>query len=496
MRSLKLVLLGALSAAALPPLNLFFLLWICLPLLLADIDRRQSAKGAFLSGWLWGLGHFAAGLYWISYSLLVDAARFGWMIPFALGGLGAVLGIYLGAVAAFSRLVAPGWPRLLLFAAAWGGAEWLRGVVLTGFPWNPIGSVWSDQIFLLQIVSVIGSFGLGVVTIACAGAPALFLQSRQQGAVASAAGLLVLAAIAGWGAGRVPDGAMPVQPGITLRLVQANIPQTLKWRPEMRAEHLAKYLALSRAPSATPPTHIIWPETAAPSFLEQDWQARQAVAAAAPEGGLMLVGTLRGLVENREVTQVWNSLEAVDGAGTVVGTYDKAHLVPFGEYVPRWIPVQKLTAISLPISAGPGPKTLTLPGLPPVGPIICYEAIFPDAVIDRKDRPDWILNVTNDGWFGVSSGPYQHLAAARMRAIEEGLPLVRAAYTGISAVVDPFGRVIGSIGLDREGVLDAPLPQPLVETPYARRGGLIFSIMLLLTACLAFYVNAKRSHRL
>jgi len=497
-RSLLLVVAGALSAAALPPVGLVILLWLWLPILLADIDRRPSVKGAFLSGWLFGLGHFAAGLYWISHSFLVDAARFAWMIPFAVGGLGAVLGVYIGATAAISRFARPGWPRLLLFAAAWGASEWLRGKLLTGFPWNPIGSAWIDVTPILQSVSVIGTYGLGVVTVAAAGAPVLWRSSRRAGAAATFAALAILGAIFAWGAWRVPAGPVPVQPGIVLRLVQANIEQTLKWRPEMRAEHLARHLALSRAPSATPPTHIIWPETAAPSFLDLDWQARQAIADAVPPGGLMLVGTLRGVIEDREVRQVWNSMQAVDGEGRIVGTFDKAHLVPFGEYVPlpSWVPLRKLTAVSMDISTGPGPRTLSLPGLPPVGPMICYEVIFPGSVVDRKDRPAWMLNLTNDGWFGISSGPYQHFAAARMRAIEEGLPLVRAAYTGISGVIDPYGRVVAKLGLGQEGALDAPLPQPLIETPFVRWGGLILPIFLLIAVGLAFFDNKKTSHRL
>jgi apolipoprotein N-acyltransferase len=331
-----------------------------------------------------------------------------------------------------------------------------------------------------------------------AGAPVLIRQSRRHGAIGTLSALALLAVIAAWGAWRVPAGPAPVQPGIVLRLVQANIEQTLKWDPAMRAEHLVRHLALSRAASATPPTHIIWPETAAPSFLDLDWQARREIADVTPAGGLMLVGTLRGLVQDREVRQVWNSMQALDREGEIVGTYDKAHLVPFGEYVPlpSWVPLRKLTAVSMDISTGPGPRTLDLPGLPPVGPMICYEVIFPGAVVDRANRPAWMLNLTNDGWFGISSGPYQHFAAARMRAVEEGLPLVRAAYTGISGVIDPYGRVLISLGLGKEGAIDAPLPQPLIETPFVRWGGLVLPFFLLIAVGLAFYDNARRSHRL
>jgi len=493
-----LVLAGAVSAAALPPVNLVPLLWLTLPWLLHAIDRRPGPRGAFVAGWLFGLGYFAAGLYWISHALLVDAARFGWMIPFALLGIGAVLGVYIGGAAAVSRFVRPGWPRLLLFAAAWGGAEWLRDHLLTGFPWNPIASVWSGTIVLLQSVALIGSFGLGVLTILAAGAPVLFWRSRRQGVIASLLGLALILGLAWWGEARIPAGAMPTQPGVMLRLVQANIAQTLKWRPEMRQENLDRHLALSRLPAAAPLTAIIWPETAAPAFLEQDVAARRAVAAAAPPGGLILVGTVRGEVRGRELEQIWDSIEAFDHQGDLLGRYDKAHLVPFGEYVPLpdWLGVQKLTALDMETSAGPGPITLTLPGLPPVGPQICYEAIFPAAIVDPAHRPAWMLNATNDGWFGISSGPYQHFAAARMRSIEEGLPLVRAAYTGISGVIDPYGRVIAKIGLGQEGILDSPLPEPIGETLFARWRHRILAILLLITALPALVDKGVRSQQL
>jgi apolipoprotein N-acyltransferase len=479
-----LVLLGALSALAFPPTDLVFILWLCLPLLVRSIDGSANWKGAFGRAWLFGLGHFAAGLYWIACALLVDPVRFGWMIPFAIGGLSAFLAIYIGLAAALARLVRPGWPRLLVFAAAWGGMEWLRGLLFTGFHWNPLGSAWAAVTPVLQIVSVIGTFGLGLVTVAAAAAPGLFFRSRREGAVATLLGFVLFAAIGIWGQGRIPVDAQPTQPGIRLRLVQASIPQTLKWVPSMRVDHFRRQAALTRSPAESPPTHVIWPETAAPSFLDEDPGARQAMASLVPPGGLMLVGVLRGTPEGVEPVQEWNSLQMLDDKGDIVGQYDKAHLVPFGEYVPlpKWLPLAKITVGSIAISPGPGPQTLQLPGLPPVGPLICYEAIFPGAIIDETHRPDWMLNVTNDGWYGNSSGPYQHFAAARMRAIEEGLPLVRNANNGISAVIDPYGRVIARLGLNEVGVVDAPLPTPIDSTIFARMGSGGLCVLLMITA--------------
>jgi len=479
-----LVLLGAISALAFPPTDLVFILWLCLPLLVRSIDGSADWKGAFGRAWLFGLGHFSAGLYWIACALLVDPVRFGWMIPFAIGGLSALLALYIAFAAALARLVRGGWPRLLVFAAAWAAGEWLRGVVLTGFPWNPLGSAWAAIDPVLQIVSVTGAFGLSLLTCAAAAAPGLFFRSRREGAVATILGLVLFAVIGIWGQVRIPAEAQPTQPGIRLRLVQASIPQTLKWLPSMRVDHFRRQAALTRTPADIAPTHVIWPETAAPSYLDEDEGARKAVASLAPPGGLMLVGVVRGTPQEVEPAQIWNSLQAVDGQGEIVGQYDKAHLVPFGEYVPlpKWLPLAKITVGSTDLTPGPGPQTLNLPGLPPVGPLICYEAIFPGAIVDETHRPDWMLNLTNDGWYGISSGPYQHFAAARMRAIEEGLPLVRNANNGISAVIDPYGRVIARLDLDAVGVVDAPLPIPAAPTIFARMGSGVLCVLLMITA--------------
>lgn len=491
-----LVVLGAVSALAFAPTNLVFLLWLCLPLLLRAVDDSTHWKQAFGRAWLFALGHFAVGFYWIACSMLVDPVHYAWMIPFAIGGLGAFLGLYIGLAGALAWCVRPGWPRLLVFAGAWGAGEWLRGVVLTGFPWNPLGSAWAIVTPVLQIVSVIGTLGLGVLTFAAAAAPGLFFRSRREGAVATALGLLMFAAVGLWGANRIPAEAQPTQPGIRLRLVQASIPQTLKWATGLAEEHFRLQAALTRRPAEIPPTHVIWPETAAPSWLDLEEDARLALGALTPTDGLILVGTERGTVDKAgNLLQVWDSLNVLDGQGTIVGQYDKAHLVPFGEYVPSWLPVRKLTPGKIDFTPGPGPQTLELPGLPPVGPQICYETIFSGAVVDEAHRPAWMLAVSNDGWFGISSGPYQHFAAARMRAIEEGLPLIRNANNGISGAIDPYGRVIARLGLNAVGVLDTDLPQPLAPTLFSRMGSLISAVLVVITLGLGLIGNLLGNRR-
>ncbi|HEX6113784.1 MAG TPA: apolipoprotein N-acyltransferase, partial [Geminicoccaceae bacterium] len=248
-------------------------------------------------------------------------------------------------------------------------------------------------------------------------------------------------------------------------------------------------------------THVIWPESAAPYPLDQDGVARQMIARVVPPSGLLLTGGERFDL-SREPPLAWNTLFVLDDAGAILARYDKRDLVPFGEFLPLRgllgrLGLEKLTHGSIDFQPGPGRQTITLPGLPPVSPLICYEAIFPGSVVDPDARPDWLLNVTNDAWFGRSSGPYQHLAMARMRAIEEGLPLVRSANSGISAVVDPWGRIEARLGLGETGALDVALPQPLPGgTPFARTGPVIALAPAGVLALCALLLEARRRRAL
>jgi apolipoprotein N-acyltransferase len=293
--------------------------------------------------------------------------------------------------------------------------------------------------------------------------------------------VLLIAVPASWGAARLADGHPSDVPGVTLRLVQPSIPEEMKNDPAQMLANFRRLFALSTSGGSGDLTAILWPEAAAPPFLERDAGARSALAQAAPSSGYVITGAVRTDPAPAAPVHVWNSLIAIDHDGAIRATYDKAHLVPFGEYVPfrSVLPMQKITPGGIDFSAGPGPRTITLPGLPPFSPLICYEAIFPDAVIDPTNRPAWLLNVTNDAWYGVSSGPFQHLAIARTRAIEEGLPLARVANNGISAVFDPYGRVLGRLDLDAVGVLDEKLPDALPPTAYSRFGDTPFFVALL-----------------
>lgn len=483
------ILFGVLATAALPPLHLLPFLVPALTGLVWLIGAAPNRRVAFAIGWWFGVGHFASGLYWISIALLVDAARFAWMIPFTVFGLSAFFALFTGFVAWVAAAVpARGMGRVLALAAAWTFQEWLRSWLLTGFPWNLMATVWVPVDSVLQSAALFGPYGLGLLTIWAAASPSLLTQAgktfrrRLWAGVCLPMAIFLLLAIGG-GVRLLHADNAPVE-GVRLRLVQPAIPQQLKWQEDMRERHLAAHLALSSVPASPPPTHIIWSETAVPYFLESDTPIRGMVGNVAPEGGLVITGAPRGGREPDGSAHVWNSLLAIDRETRVVGVFDKFHLVPFGEYVPfrGIIGLSKITEGRLDFSSGPGPRTLRLPGLPPVSPLICYEIIFPGEVIAAGDRPAWILNITNDGWFGASAGPYQHFASARLRAVEQGLPVVRVANTGISGVIDGYGRVTARLGLGVAGYLDADLPTALPPPFFATIGNAITALFVVLAA--------------
>ncbi len=493
------VFFGVLATAALPPLQLVPLLVPALTGLIWLIGAASSRRAAFAIGWWFGVGHFASGLYWISIALLVDAARFAWMIPFTVFGLSAFFALFTGFATWVAVVVSPpGVGRVLALAAAWTFQEWLRSWLLTGFPWNLLATVWVPVDSVLQSAALFGPYGLGLLTVWAAASPSLLTQpgisSRWRiwlGTGLPVTLFLLLAIVGTIRLGNADDNRVE---GVRLRLVQPAIPQQLKWQDDMRERHLAAHLALSATPATPPPTHVIWSETAVPFFLASDTPARELVASVAPEGGLVITGAPRGGREPDGLAHVWNSLLAIDRNARVVGSYDKFHLVPFGEYVPfrGLIGLSKITAGRVDFSSGPGPRTLQLPGLPPVSPLICYEIIFPGDVVAAGDRPAWILNLTNDGWFGHSAGPYQHFAAARLRAVEEGLPVVRVANTGISGVIDGYGRVTARLGLGVAGYLDADLPIALPAPMFARFGNLLTAGFILLASGGALFQYRRR----
>ncbi len=470
------VFLGVLALPAFPPRHWIWCLFLVFPVLLWLLDSVRSRRAAFGLGWWFGVGHFALGFSWVAPAFFVEAEKWGWLVVPALLAGGAFFGVYTGLVLWATSLVAAGPRRLPAFAGAWIVGEWLRGWVLTGSPWKLLATVWMPFESLLQSVPVVGAYGLSGLAALLLSLPALGGWPGERGKKRGLAGatLLLFVLMALWGARRLETETVRFEEGVNLRIVQGGIPQKNKWQPDRLWTNLMRHVRLSELPGLEAITHVIWPETGAPFPLDTYLPARGPLASVIPEAGGLITGMPRFSREGGE-PHAYNSLAFLEDIHGPPEIYDKQHLVPFGEYVPfsAFLPLDRITPGHLNFSPGDGPRVRRHLGLPPFVPLICYEILFPGAVVPDGERPSWLLNATNDAWYGHSAGPYQHLAASRLRAVEEGLPVVRAANNGISAVIDPYGRLRLSLPFGRRGILDARLPRPAPLTPFARLGNLI-----------------------
>ncbi len=500
-RFLVALLLGALAALAFAPLYLLPLLVVGLTGLFWLLEGAESRFARFFVPWTFAWGHFIVALSWIGESFMIDPGRFGWLLPAPVLGLPAVVALFPAALIWLAwQFPLEGPTRVLGLALAWTASEWLRGHLFTGFPWDLVGYVWVVSDRMMQFAALSGVYALSLITVAAAAAPALFGQHgwRDRTAqlwVGGAYGLLVLIWIGG--AIRLAGVTVADVPGVRFRLVQADIPVQAELSAADRLPIFERYLQLSDAPGAKRITAWVWPESALPYFIPYDAGVLPVLKRLVGAKGVLFTGADRRTPPGARPIRVWNSLEVVDHAG-IIATYDKHHLVPFGEYLPfrgllSRIGLRAITATMMDFSFGTGDGILTVPGLPPVRALICYEAIFPNQVDLGGPRPRWLLNISNDAWFGRSFGPHQHFAMARVRAIEQGAPLIRAANTGISAVVDPYGRVLHRLGLDRAGVIDSGLPQALPHRPpYGRFGDLLLLPWLFLAIVLIIFTERAR----
>lgn len=519
-------LAGALSTLALSPYNFLPILFLTLPVLVWLLDgvgeptrsrRRRVMWRAGLLGWWFGFGYFFMGLYWVGHAFLVEAERVAFLLPLAVTLLPAGLALFTGAAAALARLFwFGGYRRIAVFAVSWTAFEWLRGHVLTGFPWNLIGQSFASSDALMQAGAMVGAYGLSFIALLIAAAPATFdsrvdAVRRGPGAellVAPAIALAGLALVWLGGAARLSaaDLATPAATGTSIRIVHPNTPFADNWDdPNRVLTIVGQLLRMSREPTPDRPTGIdgntiiVWPENAVPVLLAREPYVLSAIGRILPEGASVIIGSNRGEPAPdgpaNHLRVFYNSLYVVDAAGAVAATYDKHHLVPFGEYVPLRhllgrLGLRQLVQFQGSFDVGPGPVTLALPGVPPFSPLICYEAIFPGGIIAPGVRPQWLVNITNDAWFGASIGPHQHLSQARFRAVEQGLPLIRSANSGISALIDPYGRIVKSLPLDTQGVIDAALPVALQPTLYARLGDAFLALLMIATAFAASFGRA------
>jgi apolipoprotein N-acyltransferase len=491
---------GALSALALAPVNAWPILFLTFPVLVWLVDgsvtgRYGGALSAAVAGWCFGFGYFLAGLYWIGYAFLVDAKTFGWLLPIAVAGLPAYLALYTALGLAAARLIwLRGGERVLALAVTLSIAEWLRGHLLSGFPWNTFGYALTQPLVLAQGASLIGVWGLTFLAIAIFAAPALLADERIDTPNpwrAVILGILVIAGIGGFGAMRLWLHPTEFVKDVRLRIMQPDLQQDDKFNYSAKEKVMERYLRLSdratgpQSKGVADVTHLIWPESAFPFFLAREPDAMKEIADLLPEGTVLITGAIRApnVPANVRISRAYNSIYVIDHDGSILGIYDKVHLVPFGEYLPfqtllERIGLMQLTKIHGGFIAGDRRRAMDVPRAPSMLPLICYEAIFPAAAVPEGERPGWPVNLTNDAWFGMSSGPYQHFQQARMLAIMQGLPMVRAANNGISAVIDPVGRVVRSLPLGAEGVLDASLPRALAPTVYVRIGDYAFAILL------------------
>jgi apolipoprotein N-acyltransferase len=498
-RALLAAFAGAISVLAFAPLHVWPVLFLSFGLLVWLLDGCHSGHArlgtrrrcAALIGFWFGFGYFLTGLYWTAEAFLVEPWRHGWLIPFAMTGLAGGMALFYAAAAALAAILwRPGAARVFALAIAFGLAEFARGHVLTGLPWNLVGYGLAATLPMMQAASIFGVYALSLLALLLFASLFAIWAPQGSGLARPISTALVaflfsvaLAAGATWGEARLANAGAATT-GVRLRIVQANVDQANKWRPENSTEIFNTYLDLTKSGGGVRGldgiTLVVWPETAVPFLLADSPEALNAIGDVLPEGTSLLVGSAR-VVEERDadgrlVTErVYNSLIVLSDKGEILGSYDKVHLVPFGEYLPfqdfmESLDFLQLTGIRGGFSAGTGSRLLPIPGAPPARPLICYEIIFPDEVADNSQRPGWFLNVTNDAWFGTSAGPYQHFHQAQLRAVEQGLPVVRAANTGISAIIDPYGRVLGELGLKQEGVVDGLLPEALPITKFVMWG--------------------------
>lgn len=503
---------GALSTLALAPFGAWPILFVTLPVLVWLLDGSGGKRGTVVGsaasiGWWFGFGYFFSGLYWIGIAFLVDAQTFGWLMPFAVVALPAGLSLFTAIGCALARLLWTRGPvRIFSLAASLTVAEWVRGHVLGGFPWNAFGYALSGSLALAQTAALVGLWGLTFLTVLICASPAALSDDRSEWPRSwflPLSCVVLLISLAGYGGIRLNTTQTASVADVRLRIMQPNLPQDLKFNYDARQQIMTRYMTLSER-SGTPGsaglqgiTHLIWPESAFPFFLTREAGALAQIADLLPPGTLLITGAARlAQAQGGQSLRAYNSIYVIEHDGSITSAYDKVHLVPFGEFLPfqdalERLGLMQLTKVKGGFLAGERRRPLQAGNAPPFAPLICYEAIFPGEVVIRSERAGWMLNLTNDAWFGNSIGPYQHFAQARLRAIEEGLPLVRVANTGISAVVDPLGRIIIEMPLGAEGAFDSSLPQSLPPTFAARWGDAITSMFIFLSFVAAIRIRRR-----
>ena len=455
-------LLGALTTLGFAPYFFWPVVLGCVAALFYFVNKAHL-KESFTLGFSFGAGLGAVSMHWLTTALMIDGGQFALFCPFVWIGFGIFFGVFWAIPSTIAHFYPAGIRRWLAFTGAYVFFEWVRSWIFTGFPWNPLGNIW-DYTCVLQIASVVGVYGLSGITLLTFTSFGLGIKKKLPWVMVG-----IFVTLMGLGTLRLMDSDNQNVWGTHLRIVQPNIPQTLKWNAQKAQENTEKIITLSRM-NSDKITHVLWPETAVPYTLNIEVDERLNLMRALPQGSILITGAMKEVDPTYHT--VANSIYIMDDLMDIHGIYDKTHLVPFGEYMPlrNILPIQKIVPISADIVAGKSVKTTSILNTLPASLLVCYEVIFSGQVVDKENRPAWIFNATNDGWYGLSDGPYQHLAMARIRAVEEGLPLVRAANTGVSAIIDPYGRILKSLPLGTEGIIDGDLPMALPPTLYSKGG--------------------------
>lgn len=527
---------GGASVLAMAPFFFSPVLWLTLPILVWLIEaaavpvegapvapKAARFRGWFAHpawsaaeiGWWFAFGYFFVGLVWIGEAFFVDISIYTLLLPVTVAGLPALLALFWGAAAGLAALPKVSTPtRVLLLAATLPTAEYVRGHIFTGFPWNVLGYALTWPLPLAQSAAYVGIYGLSIAAVLIFALPLVIAAAAPEGRkgwplrlAALAVALVPLGILFALGSWRLATPVAEPVAGVRVRIVQPSILQHEKWQPQHQERIFEEHMALSETdPKGEKAglagiTHVIWPEAAMP-FLPLEYPVvMERIGRMLPPETKLIAGALRADFEGtgpaRQRTAIYNSILVFSSGGGLAGLYDKIHLVPGGEYIPlrgllNAVGLGRLTRIrGGGFEAGKTPRELmTLPGLPPIGPLVCYEAIFPAAVVQGPERPGVLVNLTNDGWFGNSTGPRQHVHQARIRAIEEGVPLLRSANNGISAAFDPYGRVLGTLGMNVKGTLDVALPAALAPPLYARHGDFPFAAGLGLIVLLLLWRRA------
>ena len=451
------------------PTNFWPLLFVGLSVFYVLLANAKSGRGAAVIGWLFGLGYFLFGLWWIGNALLVDGNEFAWVWPISVIGLPLLLSSFTAAAGfmAYRILNLRSIAGFFGFTACYLLMEWMRGNILTGFPWNLFGYAWIDVLPIVQVVSLGGIYALTWLTIIWAALPGFLYVStadQKRKLFLSAAILISFGASFAFGAWRINSYVPADLENVQVKIVQPNIPQSQKWDRGRMTENFFKHIRLSYPEDESEvTTYIVWPETSLSHWYTQDATSMNVLTQALNSyrgKAYLITGLLRHDAETQSYS---NSVAMIDGEGKLSNIYNKNHLVPFGEFIPlqKWIPIKPVADFSG-FTAGSGAASFKTPEDFIYAPLICYEVIFPGIVPGGKDdRPDFIVNVTNDAWYGVSAGPYQHFTNSRFRAVEEGVPLIRAANTGISALVDPLGRVQYAAPLSETRSAILPVPKKI-----------------------------------